>query len=498
MRMCVIVPTTAYLKQAGVRIRYQRLAEYLYDKGVVIELKPIEEFTSRAELTNYDAYIISKCYDARAHLIAQALHGHKKVIVDLFDDYFTQSQDSRLARLRLWLKQISLYTDMFLCSTEGMAEVAKIYAGKTTVHVLNDPASEIDKESITHLLNAKLSVLNHTRVIKACWFGMGDNPNFEVGLQDLVAQGNQLNQLAVDGYQLDFTILTNQRALTEANLALLRLLPFEFTIEEWSETKEKELLKQSLLCLLPVNAQNFSIVKSLNRVVTALSHGCQVLSLGFPLYQPFNDYIYRTPHEWSADVYNADFNMSADTVEGLINVLNQFASIEQEAESFIEQLNKVTLAENNKMNSQSTILVHGMDSSPANHKLVQKLGGLSVASPFCRHKLNFDIRFEWSEEKQQFECHVCEKTLLKLSDSVRSRAVKVGKKIHRVYYALPPLTRIEHSFIHFSGWTDSTKLVQLSCYNQIMHWLNCYLTDYFPEMNVILSEQSKSAFWIKN
>ena len=76
---------------------------------------------------------------------------------------------------------------------------------------------------------------------------------------------------------------------------MLRRLAVPYSVEEWSEERERLLLSRALVSFLPVNAQNFSVVKSLNRAVSALCAGCQVLSSGYPLYESLAPFVYRDP-----------------------------------------------------------------------------------------------------------------------------------------------------------------------------------------------------------
>ena len=87
MRICILVPSLEYIEQAGARIRYKRILAYVNEFDTEIELTPIQEFTKESDF-KHDIYIISKCYDARAIIVAQKLHKTNKVVgVDLFDEW---------------------------------------------------------------------------------------------------------------------------------------------------------------------------------------------------------------------------------------------------------------------------------------------------------------------------------------------------------------------------------------------------------------------------
>jgi hypothetical protein len=283
MKISVLIPFDDYRKQAGTRIRYQRIEKHLGTLGHELTTHNIDQFNEPDAFVD-DVYIISKVHDARAFLAVDMAHEAGKIIgIDLFDDYYTQDENPKLARMRLWLKTLKSKLDFLLCSTPEMRDLGVSLVPKIPAHVMNDPAPPLATVSLQDTLNRKLETAHNTRVLRILWFGIGDNPHFAVGLSDLVAWAPELARLRDKGFQIQLDILTNKRALTNDTLVMLRHLPIEAGVEEWNEARETELLSESFACFLPVNAQNFSIVKSLNRAVTALCAGTQVLSVGYPL-----------------------------------------------------------------------------------------------------------------------------------------------------------------------------------------------------------------------
>ena len=76
---------------------------------------------------------------------------------------------------------------------------------------------------------------------------------------------------------------------------------------------EAKVLEKTDIAFLPVNYQNFSLAKSPNRALTALVHGCQVLSPGYNLYQDLNDFIYTSGRSLASDIIKQSyvFNLSS-------------------------------------------------------------------------------------------------------------------------------------------------------------------------------------------
>lgn len=412
MKIAVVVPSEDYLQQAGVRIRYRRIEEALAAAGhslAFVDIQTGHEQSARA----HDVFILSKCYDARASLLARILADtDKRIGIDLFDDYFSQERDSRLVRLRRWLHATAGTVDFILCSTPAMRAVAERAVVGVPCHVMNDPAPGIDRTSLQATLRRKLERARETRILDVCWFGMGDNPYFPVGLHDLGAFGGELGRMRGRGFDLRLSVLTNLRAMTGEGLALLRRLPLEPTVEEWSEEREAAVLARSIACFLPVNAQGFSIVKSLNRCLSALTSGTQVLSAGYPLYRPLEEFVYRDATRFVCDVESGALALREDTASPFIDLAARWGDAAGETDRFLQFLQTVGKRPSTAPLRQTPPLaavIHGKQTTGDTHKFAQRTKMLSVASPYCEAKLHFDIRFQLTADGDDIECLVSEK-----------------------------------------------------------------------------------------
>jgi hypothetical protein len=352
-----------------------------------MRLEPIDEFDPAT--AECDALLISKCHDARSIIAATVVSRRGKLVgVDLFDDYFSQHTDSRLVRYRQWLIELLQECDFCLCSTEPMAEVARTYRPDLPTHVVNDPARDHDADEACRLAAAQAL---RNQIIRATWFGVGDNPHFTVGLIDLFAHGSVLSELGKSGMAVELTVLTNRRALRADGLELISRLPVPCTVIEWSEEVERRALEESLLAFIPVGAQAFSAAKSLNRGWTALTYGCQVLSHGLPLYAALEPLIYRKPDELLSDLLEGSLRLSARNVELYRGRLDAVGSAETETLRLSRFLNG--LAPSPSSSAARLCVVHGLSTRGEVHHLTRSVGGLSVASPYCSAKLDFDISF---------------------------------------------------------------------------------------------------------
>lgn len=395
MRICVVIPSPEYAEQAGARIRYRRLMEPLRRLGHELSLRPLDTFTDPGDITD-DAYLLSKCQDAGSLVLAFRAHTHGKLVgIDLFDDYFSQIEDSRLAGPRRWLSQVVGACDFTLCSTPVMQSVARRSVPQLPSHIMNDPCAAFDVDDLGRLLTAKHERLESSRRLSVAWFGMGDNPQFPAGLADLVACGDDLARLGAGGFDTRLRILTNRRAMTPDAIAALRRLPLPWAIDEWSEPAEAALLAESDVAFLPVNAQPFSIAKSLNRAVTALCAGAQVLSVGYPLYAALDAFIYRNPARLLSDLSAGIPMLRPDTVGEFAARLNHVADPEREAIGLITFLSGLASAARSRPRVAITAppllgVVYGRDSPAVAHTVARRFGALSIGTPFSHGDLDWD------------------------------------------------------------------------------------------------------------
>jgi hypothetical protein len=390
MKLVVLVPSSRYLNNAGARIRYHRIAPKLAALGTELTLQDIQAFAP--ETTDADVVIVSKCHDP-VSIVAAAILAERGILVgvDLFDDYFSQTGDSRLTRFRTWLDQMLAHCNFVLCSTQAMVEIADRYRPGIAAHLMNDPAPDLRLDDLPQILARKLRQVGERLRISVAWFGVGDNPHFPVGLYDLANFGGMVQELLRSGLEVDLRVLTNRRSLTAQGLELLRNLPVRTAIEEWSEEAETELLASSFVAFLPVSAQPFSRAKSLNRAMTALSSGCQVLSAGYPLYEKLDSLIYRDVALFIDDLARGTMRLSSKRLPVYRRLMNKLASPDGEASRLVEFLAGI---ERGAPHDGRLVVMHGHSTSGAAHKLVQRVGGLSVASPSCMTGLAFDVVFK--------------------------------------------------------------------------------------------------------
>lgn len=396
MNINIILPSSSHTAHAGVRIRYKRMEAPLLRQGYSLRFVPIDAIKSDEDLAP-GVVLFSKCQDARALALAELAQSVGHVVgLDLFDDYFSQVADARFSPQRHWLARAERLVTFYLASTERMAAVARAYMPDTPALVLRDPFDFFDADRIASDLREKREKCLSSRRINILWFGIGDNPNFPVGLEDLAAQAEALRPLRRCGYDVQLKILTNERALNADGLALLRRLGVPFSLDRWSLEAEAMALAESFASFIPVNAQPFSIAKSLNRAVTAIAAGNQVLSTGYPLYSPLSGHVYRCSASMAADLQSDELRVRPSTLRSIAGKLDELANPEREAESLAGFLGQFappgTVAEGGppSRKPKNIAVMHGFLTNSAVHKFAQQFGWLSLGTPLTPAGLAFD------------------------------------------------------------------------------------------------------------
>ena len=215
--------------------------------------------------------------------------------------------DARMVRFRRWLSQLAPLLSFALASTPAMAEVVHAYRADLPVKVVNDPAA---LRWCGHgRLRARLGLppsLTKRPTNSACGSrgsGLATILHFRSDLHDLSAFSAELAAIAAnDRHDCRLDPAHQSRALTARPFGDDRgIAGRDAASTNGAKRRRTHSSKFSFACFLPVNAQPFSAAKSLNRAVTALAAGCQILSVGYPLYAPFDSLIYRDAETLASD-----------------------------------------------------------------------------------------------------------------------------------------------------------------------------------------------------
>lgn len=489
MRIVVVRPSNDQPPPAGVRIRYLRLQAALKPLGHTLEVKAEGKFVDRMSLDDADLFLFSKCYDARSVSLAALAHARGKLCgVDLFDDYFSQRHDSRLLRRQAWLAALLPHLDFALCSTPRMAEVMAQIDDKLPVHVLNDPYESFDPGAVSRILVEKFAAATESKRIEMAWFGVGTNALFPIGLHDVLAWVDTLRRLQRGPFEVALTILTNTKSLDVNGLAMIRRLGLPVKVALWSEEEERALLERSLVAFLPVNAQSFSIAKSLNRAITALVSGTQILVAGHPLYDQLGDFLYTMPENLIEDLEGGALRVREETVASLAERLTQLANPIVEAGAFDLFLRDLVAERSLPSADRSFLLVHGWRSSQGIERYARQLEILTVASPFTPEGIVSNVRCNLAGHGEGFEFILDDVGLGLLCPDFRERVRQIdwGQAARyrlEVGCELDPLCGY--------GWPrpDALKEAEaLSRYGPVMDALTVCLLDLFGDRTTIYSD----------
>lgn len=496
MKIAVVRPSEDFPVPAGVRIRYLRLRTYLEEQGHSLDFIPIKSISNCDDLA-HDVFIFSKCQDARSLSLAHAVKVFgKRCGVDLFDDYFSQIDESRLIRRREWLRNFQIYLDFALCSTPRMKAVLQNYNDVLPVHVLNDPFDEFDPSELEQLLLQKLIISSETRSLRVAWFGVGTNERFPVGLFDLAAFGRTLHSLNRNGQiSVSLDIATNAAALDTKAFEMLKTLSVPYSVRLWSESEERALLRSTLASFIPVNAQLFSIAKSLNRAVTALVSGTQVISPGYPLYAPLAPFIYDDFDSFSEDYKTGKLKLRQETVGEFIKITTALADPIEEAKQLVNFLSDM-LRQPTQPRQSKQILVHGWRTSPAINEYAQRVGSITIATPFSSPDLHADARFDFDDKDRKLRFHLNARAYASAAAKWRS-ATRSTRKMDRYLY------EFDLSLFRSSPFADKLHLIKIGhpairlvMYNPLMQMFQTILKQVYPEADMILSEnEGPFAIW---
>lgn len=486
MKVCIVIQSEAFRASAGMRIRYDRFREFIANPDVTLDAIPCEVIAAANSL-DHDVYVFCKTFDTMALLLARRIANAGKIVgQDLFDDYFSQSRDLRLGRFREWLQNMAPVTDFAMCSTPRMVEVVQPYLPQTSILAIDDPIIGFDPFMVAALADLKTRRARNSRVLDIVWFGIGDNPYFPVGLNDLAACEPIFARLERLGWHVRLRIVTNRRPFDRGDAELLRALGVEYVVEEWTEKAEQDALTDATVAILPVNGQSFSRAKSLNRAITALNRGCQVMSVGYPLYRRLDEYIYRSAEEMSADILSGNSKMRGDRIPGLTATLSLFANPLHAAEMFFEQARTSLMNKTKTVSTPSLLcLLHGHSTTSHLHKMAGALGGISVSTIFSDRNWNFPVRFdlESNEMRMRVTLSLAERYDMPVRETNPIRVLDLD-------LVEVDLAALGHSPLRVHVPQGATALHTLSIYPDVMAFARDCCASAFGKVDVLISDTS--------
>lgn len=252
------------------------------------------EIFNQANISKYNIVVFQKCYTKNDIELACELKASGiKIVFDQCDNHFyNPAQQPELNERVERLQQISQLADTITVST---AEMAKLFAGKTTI-VIDDA---IDVPKISWSQKIKLQVKNklsfsNNNILKVVWFGSAGSETPRFGMIDILKVLPHLENIHLHVMPVKLSVISNSKALFHKYLGNARI---DCTYYEWQRETVSYLIKQNDVTIIPVNFNPFTNVKSNNRIVASLMNDVPVIADCIPSYSEFSDFVCFTDWE---------------------------------------------------------------------------------------------------------------------------------------------------------------------------------------------------------
>lgn len=245
-----------------------------------------------------DVLVLSKRYDAATLETAQALsRGGTRLVLDLCDNHFQHDGDGPLARRSAELRRAIQSVHLVTAASEALADtIRRECLDAPQIHVIDDAAEDPFNPSgfsrwSAWAAEARLNRLKqrlrayplHRRLV---WFGSHGSPGVQAGLTDLIKLYPLLaSKVASDG-PLSLTIISNHSGRA-AEVTSGWTVSTHYL--EWMPTTFSRALREHSLALIPITQNPFTRCKTANRVLSAFTHGLNVVADAIPSYSPFEE-----------------------------------------------------------------------------------------------------------------------------------------------------------------------------------------------------------------
>ena len=254
---------------------------------------PAELYSEKNE-SDYRIVVFSKAYTNKEIVIAERLRDRgTKIVFDLCDNHFLLGED-RNTRLKKMLE----LADHWVVSSETLGKVVTNTMGSVTpITVIKDAVEETlsgSKADIVgwakahielYKLDQFISANQDNRVTHLVWFG-----NHKAGYKDsglahvnkirpVLEKINQSNPLAL-------TVISNSRDVFDQVFAGWQLPVFYL---EWSAHTFYKAMKRHKIAVIPIDVNEFTKVKTNNRIALSLFLGLGVVADSIDSYQVFSD-----------------------------------------------------------------------------------------------------------------------------------------------------------------------------------------------------------------
>jgi len=254
---------------------------------------PAELYNEKNE-SDYRIVVFSKAYTNKEIVIAERLRDRgTKIVFDLCDNHFLLGED-RIVRL----KKMFELADQWVVSSEALGKVVTDIMGSAKpLTVIEDAVEETlsgSKADIigwvkAHIqlykLDKLLSAYQDSRATHLVWFGNHKSSYKDSGL----AHVNKIRPVLEKVNQSDpltLTVISNSREVFEQVFSDWQL-PVLYL--EWSAHTFYKAMKRHKIAVIPIDVNEFTKVKTNNRIALSLFLGLGVIADSIDSYQDFSD-----------------------------------------------------------------------------------------------------------------------------------------------------------------------------------------------------------------
>lgn len=304
------IPSSTNLNVASSRIRCMDPMHFLQSQHY-----PIELFDPH-HANRYSAVVFSKKYSLHDYQLAKKLQANgTKIILDLCDNHFYNPEENEtLAKRTTNLRNMLNLCDILSVSTLTLKEIILEQCQFTKKIFVIDDAPETQLpytnsfwKRCYHIflfllyqksLNKYISA-GHTPIV---WFGTHGQPHIPSGMEDLKLIQSDLEKTHRTS-PIILTVISNSK---QKHDALFSKVSFPTLYIQWHPETFLSILHLQTIAVIPAQKNPFTLCKSNNRLVLAISNNLAVLASEIPSYKDFKDTCFLDRFEEGLHTYIHD------------------------------------------------------------------------------------------------------------------------------------------------------------------------------------------------